>query len=182
MAHPYAKHSEMATKNARVHRMMKSGGVPAGGHADEAADRQLFKSMMREHMNKVPGKKAAGRFARGGKVKEGSNTNIIVVPPRSTSPAAAGPQAGGPPPPPMPPASGPPAPPMGPMGPGGPGGAMPPMPMRARGGKVKGGDASAGNLTKWSGRARANSYARGGRLPTAGAETGEGRLQKAHRK
>ncbi len=52
-------------------------------------------------------------------------------------------------------------------------------PMRARGGKV-GGDASSGNLKGWAKRASKNSYARGGGLPTAGADTGVGRLQQAH--
>jgi hypothetical protein len=49
----------------------------------------------------------------------------------------------------------------------------------ARGGRAIGGDASPENLAKWSARASANSYARGGALPTAGAMTGVGRLQKA---
>jgi hypothetical protein len=52
---------------------------------------------------------------------------------------------------------------------------MPPggMPMRARGGKVLGGDTTEGNLKKWSKHASANSYFRGG------AATGVGREEKA---
>lgn len=50
--------------------------------------------------------------------------------------------------------------------------------MRARGGKVAG-EATAANIGKWGKRAEINSYARGGRLPTAGAATGVGREQKA---
>ncbi len=49
----------------------------------------------------------------------------------------------------------------------------------ARGGKVIGGDATPENIAKWSERAASNSYARGGALPTAGAMSGVGRLQKA---
>lgn len=49
----------------------------------------------------------------------------------------------------------------------------------ARGGRAIGGEATPENLAKWSARAASNSYARGGALPTAGAATGVGRLQKA---
>jgi len=48
-----------------------------------------------------------------------------------------------------------------------------------RGGKVPG-DATKANIAKSAARARKHSYARGGGLPDAGSETGEGRLQKAH--
>ena len=44
-------------------------------------------------------------------------------------------------------------------------------------GRVPGGDASAKDLKGWSRHAAKNSYARGGRLPTAGQDSGEGRLQ-----
>jgi hypothetical protein len=131
------------------------------------------------------GKARGGRtFARGGKVKGHKNqTNIIVVPHHQAAPPA-GPMAGpaGPPPPGagLPP---------GPMGapPGGPGGGPPGMPpgmpppgMRARGGKVIDGEATKGNISKWSKRASDNSYKRGGGLPTAGAATGVGRLQESN--
>ena len=42
------------------------------------------------------------------------------------------------------------------------------------------GESTKGNLDKWSKRASANSYARGGATKmTAGAMSGEGRLEKA---
>lgn len=184
MAHPYANNHETKVSRRRVGKILSSGGASAahekvkhiypgihGGGSDAVA-------------NKVPGKTKPGRFARGGKVK-GHRTNIAIVVPQKSAPPSGGPQGGpasppmaGPPPPmpmPMPPPG------AGPGGPGGPGGppGMPPPPMRARGGKVIGGEATAGNLKSWSKRASKNSYARGGRLPTAGAESGVGRLQKA---
>ena len=67
---------------------------------------------------------------------------------------------GGPPPPPM---GGPPGMPPGPPG-------MPPgMPMRARGGKVDG-EATKGNIDKWSKRAKDNSYFTGGAITGVGRE------------
>ncbi len=174
MAHPYAAHAEHKKGHERVKHIMKSGGA---AHSDAAADKKLFSKLIAEHEKgeaKVEGRKGPSRFARGGKVHKGKNqTNIaIVVPQKSESPAS-GPQAG-----PVPPTAGPAAmPPPMPPGAGGPPG-MPPPPMRASGGRV-GGDSSKENLKGWSDRAKANSYARGGRLPTAGAESGVGRLQKA---
>jgi len=168
MAHPFAKHAERKTSRSRVAHLMKSGG--AAKHEDVAADKKLFHQMMAEHERsemKMEGAKARGRYARGGKV------NIaVVVPQRSSPPTPAAGPAGAAGPPPM----AAPAPPM-PMPMVGP--APPPPPQMKRGGKVAGGDASAGNLKAWSARAKKNSYARGGGLPTAGAETGVGRLQKA---
>jgi hypothetical protein len=53
------------------------------------------------------------------------------------------------------------------------------MPMRASGGRV-GGQATKANLDGWSARAAKNSYAKGGGVKmTAGAMSGEGRLQLA---
>jgi len=52
------------------------------------------------------------------------------------------------------------------------------MKTRARGGKISGGAATRKNLDELSARAEKNSYAKGGRI-TAGAFSGEGRLQKA---
>jgi len=178
MAHPYAKYHEDKVSRSRVKHIMKSGG--AAQHDDRAADKKLFKELIAQHEageTKVPGSKKPGRYARGGKVK-GHRTNIAIVVPQKSPPTAPGPQAGAAGSPPMAaPAPPMPMPPPG-AGPGGPGG--PPMmpPMRARGGKVMAGEATAGNIKKWSNRASQNSYARGGRLPTAGAETGVGRLQK----
>lgn len=184
MAHPYANNHETKVSRRRVGKILSSGGASAahdkvkhiypgihGGGSDAVA-------------NKVPGKTKPGRFARGGKVK-GHRTNIAIVVPQKAAPPTAGSQAGAASPPmaaPAPPMIPPGAGPGGPGGPGaGPGGppGMPPMPMRARGGKVIGGEATAGNISKWSKRASKNSFARGGRLPTAGAESGVGRLQKA---
>jgi hypothetical protein len=183
MSHPYHEHREHPKGHSRVKHIMKSGGIAS--HSDEAADKKLFSKLINEHEKKemkVEGKVKHSRFARGGKVKhkkDGHHTNIAIVVPQkggANPPSdAMGPQAGAPPLPPSP--MGAPALPPG-LPPGGP----PGMPMRARGGKVIGGDASAENLKKWSQRASHNSYARGGRLPTAGAMTGVGRLQKARGK
>ncbi len=171
MAHPYKQYHEDKVAHRRVSKILSSGdtsaahevtkdiypGIHGGGHAGSAT--------------KVPGKKKPGRFARGGKVK-GHRTNIaIVVPQKASPPTPAGPQAGAAPPP-----MAAPAPPMPP--PGGPPGMPPGMPMRARGGKVAG-EATKGNVKAWGKRATKNSMARGGALPTAGAESGVGRLQKA---
>lgn len=80
---------------------------------------------------------------------------------------------------------------LGPAGAAPPGQAMqPPMPMmRAHGGRVSkakyiSGLASTNNLKQWAGKVRSNSYhAKGGRVKmTAGADTGEGRLEKSGKK
>jgi len=192
MAHPYAKHSESVKSHSRVGHILKSSGNKRGAaHADEAADRNLFQQMMAEQgggpsgpsETPVGGAKRGGRYARGGRTKQKQgNTNIAVVVPQGRS--NAGPQAGGAAVPPTPPVAPPALPPPGLGGPGGPPGLPPgmkPPGMMKRGGRI-GGDASSGNLKRWAGRASRNSYARGGRLPDAGALSGEGRLQKAHMK
>lgn len=149
---------------------MKSGGV---SHPDAAADKKLFNRLISEHEAKeakIEGKKSAGRFARGGKVKhKGHQTNIAIVVPQKGATSAAEPQAGAAP---SPGTTAAPAPPMPPGG-------MPPpgMPMRATGGKVIEGDASDHNLKKWGKRTTSNSFARGGRLPTAGSMSGVERKQ-----
>jgi hypothetical protein len=153
MAHPYSKHKPMYT-----------GGTP--------------------------------KYAKGGKVKGGgkhhTKINIIVAPKEGA--------AGGGPMPPMAPPGGPPAapPPKPPMaGPAGPPGGLPPpggMPgaggppgmkppgMMKRGGAVrpKSGISNSKNLKEWADYASKNTrYERGGKVPmTAGAYSGEGRLQK----
>jgi hypothetical protein len=169
MAHPFHDHGEHRHGRERVKHILKSGGA---AHPDAAADKKLFSEMIAKHdrgETKVEGGKGRSRFARGGRTKhKGNQTNIaIVVPQKGGSPSE--PQGG----PPISPLAGPPPPMMPPGGPppGGP-------PMRASGGRV-GGDSTKANLDKWSARAKENSYARGGRLPTAGAESGVGRLQKA---
>jgi hypothetical protein len=192
MAHPYHKHSEHSHGRARAHHILKSTGHKRGGaahHADAAADRKLFRSMMAEQQGDqgIPGAKRGGRYARGGRTRKtdkGHHTNIAVVVPQGKPGGAPGGPAG----PPMPPlAAGPPPPGLG--GPGGPGGPPPGLPpgpigpkppgMMKRGGRTPGGDASAKNLKGWAKHASKNSYARGGRLPDAGALSGEGRLEKA---
>lgn len=175
--HPFHQHGEHRKGHERVKHILKSGGA---AHPDVAADKKLFSELIAKHDRgemKVEGRKGPSRFARGGRTKhKGAQTNIaIVVPQKGGSPTEAGSQG-----PAVPPMAGPPPMPMPPPGGGGPPGA-PPMPMRASGGRV-GGDASKENLKGWSERAKANSYARGGRLPTAGAESGVGRLQKARGK
>lgn len=178
MAHPHDQHREHKHSHERVHHILKDHPKGAARLANGGAFSHVnSKGEAAAHDSKVAGKKAPSRFARGGKVK-GHQTNIIVVPHRSAPPAAE-PQVGAPPPS-LP--GGAPAPTPGGL-PGGLPGAPPPgMPMRARGGKVGkhiDGEATHGDIKKWSKRAEANkSYARGGKI-TAGAATGVGRLQEA---
>lgn len=167
MAHSHAAHREHKASKARVKHILghKGGGA---AHPDEAADRKLFGKMIKEHEakeTKMEGHKSGGRldkYARGGatkhKGKHHTQVNVIVAPHRgSPSPGGDAPAgAGAVPPPPLPggPPPGGPPPMMPPPG----GGGMPPM---KRGGRA---------------------YARGGKIGmTAGAESGEGRLQKAHK-
>lgn len=181
MAHPHHEHREHKKSHDRVHHILKEhphGATKLAGGGSFSHVQSKHEAVDHEH--KVSGKKAVSRFARGGKVKHGKaghHTNIaIVVPQKGAPPGTEGPQAGAVPPP------GPmaaPAPPPGMAGP--PPGGMPPMPMRARGGKVIDGDSSSENLKKWGARTSKNSYARGGRLPTAGAMSGVERLQMTHK-
>lgn len=183
MAHPFKQYHEDKVSRSRVGKILSSGGTSAAHEKTKDIYPGIHGGGSMGGATKVPGKKSPGRYARGGKVK-GHRTNIAIVVPQK-SPPAQGPQAGAAVPPPM----AAPAPPMPPPGaggppPGGPPGG-PPMPMRARGGKVAKvipGEATKENVKKWDKRADKNSYARGGRLPDAGAKTGEGRLQKAHMK
>lgn len=159
-------HDSKVAGSRSAKRFARGGKV----HSDEAEDKKLIKKMISEHDKDKDG------YARGGRTKP-SQTNIAIVlggqdkkPPAMPIPIPAGPPPGGAP-------GGPPpgGPPMPPPGAGGP---PPGMPMRARGGKVQG-EATSANIGKWSKRAETNSYARGGRLPSAGAATGVGREQKA---
>ena len=141
--------------------------------------------------------------ARGGRAKHGkgaTHVNVIVAPQGAGGPppgagpspqlaalaAGAHPPMGGPPP--MPPGAGGP-PPGGPpmMPPGGPGGPPPGMPMRARGGKVMGDHPDASQdkalIQKTLREEGLVRKARGGGITmTAGALTGEGRLEKMGKK
>jgi len=179
MAHPFAKNSEMASGKEKAKALTK--GYKTGGSIGKAVTSNPAKyasggSTSGSADMKTVGKASGGRldkFARGGRSKGkkgGNKTNInIVVAPHGKHPAvgAAPPAPGDLPPPgggPMPP------PPGGPMGgpplggppggiPGGPPGmppGMPPKPpgMMARGGGIK---------------------------MKAGAESGEGRLEKARK-
>lgn len=170
MAHSHAHLREMHPGRKRAHAMSKHFKRGGKVHSDEAEDRKLFSKMLKQHEKEempVEGKKSGGRldkYARGGRAKSkskgGHHTKInIMVAPKGPHPAdgaaPAAPPLGASPPPGaagLPPGLG--------AGPGGP--PMPPPGMMKRGGKVK--------------------FARGGKIGmTAGAETGEGRLQKARK-
>src|SRR5215471_15532559 len=145
MAHLFHSHSEHRHGRSRAHHILKGSGHKRGGaahHADAAADRKLFRSMMAEQQDgsAVPGAKRGGRYARGGRTRKadkgGHHTNIAVVVPQGKPGGA----PGGPPVPPMPPlAGGPPPPGIGGPPPGLPPGPMGPKPpgMMKRGGRIK---------------------------------------------
>lgn len=178
MAHSHHMHREQQVAHRRVAKILADAPAGAMKHKDSNAYSNVTsKTAAEQHDSKITGSKGPQRFARGGRAKSAQTNIAIVIPGAGGSKQALPggmPMPGGPPP--GPPPGGPP--PMMPpgAGPGGPGG--PPPPMRARGGKIDG-KASYDDIKKWSTRAMDNSYARGGRLPDAGAATGEGRLEKA---
>lgn len=141
MGHPYAALRQSKVEKSRVGHITK--GYASGGavHSDEKQDRKLIRKMVGEMVPE--GEKSKHRAdrpkrAKGGRVKGNSKTIVNVI-------TGGHPAAGTPPPmlPPAPPmgvapagAMPPPRPPMAPMPGSGPG-MPPPMPMRARGGRVE---------------------------------------------
>ena len=163
--HPYNNHREQQVAHRRVGTILSGSPAGAEKHAKGHAFSKLTSKSAAVRDDDIAGRKSSQRFARGGRVKKGGgNTNIAIVLPKGGGPSPTGPAAGplpmvgpgGPPPMPPPPMGGPP----------------PGMPMRARGGKVDG-EATKGNIDKWSKRAKDNSYF------TGGAITGVGREEKA---
>ena len=148
MAHP--NKSQAKASSASKFKAITGKSAEGSSHADEAQDRRLIKSMMKQYDMKpemrASGGAASGRmdrkgYKKGGRAKGAVNIKIVTG---GSPPPAALPPVGLPPPV----AAG--GPPMPPPGMGGPPGMKPPG-MKS-----------------------------GGRLGmTAGAESGEGRLQKA---
>lgn len=137
--HPFSDHRQHKVERERVSHITKQCRAAGGGiQQEERKDRKLFSKMIKEHGLVPEGKKAKHRADRvvarksGGRVKKGAtNVNVII-----------GGEKSAPMPPMMPPMEGPPGglPPVAglggpPPGAGAPPG-MPPMPMRAKGGKV----------------------------------------------
>lgn len=186
--HPYNQHREQQVAHRRVSTILSGSPAGAEKHAKGSAFSKITSKSAASRDDDVRGHSSPKRFARGGHVKgKGkSGTNIAIVLPGGgkgavpAGPMGAGPPPGGPPPMPPHPMGGPPPglPPGMPPGmpPGGlpPGGPPPGMPMRASGGRIKG-EATKANNAKWSKRAKANSYFRGG------AATGVGREEKAEK-
>jgi hypothetical protein len=199
MAHPYHAHREHQVEHRRIHKVLEEAPAEHKKHSHgNAFSKVNSKSAAMAHDEMACGGTASPkRYARGGKVdgfakgghvkgkKGGHQTNIAIVMPHHPAGGMAPPPGGapggmppgGPPPMPPPGAGGPPGGPPGMPPPGG----MPGMP-RARGGRANhiGGEATKGNIEKWSARASANSYASGGRLPTAGSFSGVARKQMTH--
>lgn len=168
MAHPYHMHREHQVSHRRVSPLLNDEGTDATKHGNSGAFSKVTSKSAAVSHNGISGKASVGRFARGGKVK-GNTTNIIIASQPKDQPGPTPPlPMGGPPP--GPPPGGPPM-----MPPPGAGGPPPGMPMRARGGKIAGGESTKGNIDAMSARAAKNSYAKGGAI------TGVGRLGKANR-
>lgn len=143
--HPFSDHRQHKVERERVSHITKQCRAMGGGvQSEERKDRKLFSKKIKEHGLVPEGKKAKYRADRvmarksGGRVKKGTtNVNVII-----------GGDKGAPTPPMIPPMAGPPGPlpPVAglggpPPGAGGPPPGMPPMPMRAKGGRLKSGPA-----------------------------------------
>ena len=148
MAHPFAEHRQTRKEHSRVGHITKGYAKGGAVHEDAKEDRKLIKKMMKHELHADGGKSKhrADRphRAKGGKVKGKHNAKTIVnvisgghpaggaVPPMPAPPMGVGPAA-------MPPPAMAAKPPM-PIGPPPGAGGMPPggpMPMRAKGGKVR---------------------------------------------
>jgi len=133
LAHPYASSRQSKVEHSRAGTLTKGYATGGAVHGDEAQDRKLVKSMLREHERS----EGEGR-ARGGRAPKGTNVNVIMSPsngqavPPPPMPMA-GPVAAPPMPPPRPPMAPPPG--AGMVPPGGP--PMPPGgPIRSTGGRT----------------------------------------------
>jgi len=198
MAHQYDHLREKHPGKKRANEFAKTFKRGGKVHADAAQDKALIKKVVGHERGgevKAEGRAQGGRLdkrARGGGLKKhgkGHHThiNIMVAPKGGGADVPPPPGAGGLPPPPMgaPPMvpKGPmPPPPGGPMGAGPPGmpPGMPPPGGMKRGGKTYSGISSKANIDHWAKRTGGNTrYEKGGKVPmTAGADSGEGRLQK----
>lgn len=210
MAHPYQNIRGDKVSSRRVATLTKSYASGGGVHSDAAQDRKLIRKevgqMVAEGKMARPRRASGGRVSK----KPTTVVNVITQapqqPPAPPMPPPMPPAAAMPPPPPGPPPGGPP---MGIAGPGpmGPGG--PEMPMRKSGGRVNAGTKvfaegkrEGTKVSHDPGKNDTNDMKRpgmkmtpkvvtfksGGRVKsftaypkmTAGAATGEGRLEKGN--
>ena len=153
MSHPYQQYREKHPGQKKAHARVK--GYKAGGavHSDEKEDKALIRKMVKSKDLKADGGPAGGRldkYARGGKAKGKGGKKGGTKINILVAPKSAGDAA-----PPMPPPGLAAAPP-------------PKMPLMPPPGGPAGGPPLGGPPMK-----------RGGKVMTAGADSGEGRLQKA---
>lgn len=189
--HPYNSHREQQVAHRRVDTILSGSPSGAKKHMANHAYSQITSKSAAVRDDDIGGSRASNRFARGGKVGKhggkGNHTAVnIVIPGGGAKPPMPMGPPGGPPPggPPMmaphPPMGGPPGMPPGGPPPGMPPGGPPPgMPMRAAGGRIRNAGMEKAMVEKSASRAKKNSYASGGGLPTAGMATGVGRKQLA---
>lgn len=173
----------------RAAKLIKSYAKGGKVHSDEREDRVLFKRMIAEHEKgegektggRIHGKKAHARMdkrARGGRVKKPAAVVNVMIGKPSGDTSSVMPMPAGP----MPPAGPPMSPPGAMAGLPGPGG--PPIIPRAHGGRVPHlGEAQKRTELMRKQMSNKEGYRKGGRVKsfphmTAGAVTGEGRLEK----